>query len=66
MAKDKPSREEPSRRPRIAVPSEQGEFVHQAEEAESPCATSRPDSRCQCGMYNLAWGEIPAATPESV
>ena len=49
------AKEKQSERPRIAVPAEQGEFMHQAEEAESSCVTSRPAPRCGCGMYDLEW-----------
>lgn len=47
--------EVPSDRPRIAVPAEQGEFMHHAEDAEAPCVTGRPAPQCGCGRYDLEW-----------
>ncbi len=51
------AKEKPSDRPRVKIPAEQGEFMHQAEEAEAPCVTRRPDSRCECGLYDLEWAD---------
>jgi len=49
------------KRPTVAVPAEQGEFLHQAEDAEGPCVTGRPASRCECGLYDLAWAQLESA-----
>lgn len=50
-----PSADDSTQRPCIALPAEQGEFMHQAEEAESSCVTTRPAPHCECGMYDLEW-----------
>jgi len=55
MTKKQSSSEVPSGRPRIAVPAEQGEFMHHAEGAEAACVTARPAPQCGCGLYALEW-----------
>lgn len=55
MAKDEKQPPETPKLPRIAVPAEQGEFSHQAEDAETPCVTGRGEPRCGCGTYALEW-----------
>ena len=49
------------RLPRIAVPADQGEFMHHHEQAESPCVTGRGEPRCGRGLYALDWAPAGAA-----
>ena len=60
MDEKKPGLKDPPRLQRIAVPANQGEFMHHAEQADSPCVTGRGEPRCGCGLYELDWSATAA------